>query len=124
MNDFEKQLTKALQRVDAPEDFAECVMQRLNVEYACATTQVSKARPGAPRLWPRFWHLPRAWFGVAGFATAALLLAGVVGGERMHERHLREAEATQQFETATRITDQALEPAREHLARAGVSLEQ
>jgi hypothetical protein len=58
------------------------------------------------------------------FATAALVLLGVVGGERVHERHVREAEATQQFETATRITDQALEHARQQLARAGVSLEQ
>jgi len=94
----------------------------VDAESVAAPTHVSKARHGAPRVWA--WSLPRSWFGVAAFATAALLLIGVVGGERVHQRHLREAEATQQFETATRITDAALQHTREQLARAGVSLEQ
>lgn len=113
MNDFEQQLTKALQRVDAPETLVESVMLRVNAERVVA--------PVKPK-WS--WSISRPLFGAMSFATAALLLVGVIGGERLHERHLREAAATQQFETATRITDQALEHAREQLARAGVSLEQ
>ncbi len=120
MSEFEKQLSKALRSVDAPETLVESVMLQVDAESIAAPTYVSKARHGAPS----WWVMPRAWFGAAVFATASLLLVGVVGGERLHQRHMREAEATQQFETATRITDQALEHAREQLARAGVSLEQ
>ncbi len=119
MTDFEKSLTKAMRRVDAPETLMRSVMLQVVTERVAALTHVSKARHGAPRVW--VWS--RAWFGAAAFATA-LLLVSVVGGERVHQRHMREAEATQQFETATRITDRALEHAREQLARAGVSLEQ
>jgi hypothetical protein len=113
MTDFEKSLTKAMQRVDAPEALIESVMMQANAE------QIS-----APRKPKWSWSISRPLFGVMAFAAASLLLVGVVGGERVHERHVREEEATQQFETATRITDQALEHAREQLARAGVSLEQ
>jgi hypothetical protein len=119
MSEFEKQLSKALRSVDAPETLVERVMLQVDAESIAAPTHVSKARHGAPS----WWVVPRAWFGAAAFATA-LLLVSVVGGERVHQRHMREAEATQQFETATRITDRALEHAREQLARAGVSLEQ
>jgi hypothetical protein len=120
MSNFEQKLTKAMQRVDAPETLVESVMLQVDAESVAAPTHVSKARHGAPS----WWVVPRVWFGAMAFATAALVLLGVVGGERVHERHVREAEATQQFETATRITDQALEHARQQLARAGVSLEQ
>jgi len=118
-SDFEKQLTKAMQRVDAPETLMRSVMLQVDAERVAAPAHVSNARHGAPRVW--VWS--RAWFGAAAFATA-LLLVSVVGGERLHERHVREAQATQQFETATRITDAALQHTREQLARAGVSLEQ
>jgi hypothetical protein len=119
-NDFEKSLAKAMRRVDAPETLVESVMFRVDAESIAAPTHVSKARHVAPS----WWVAPRAWFGAAAFATAALVLLGVVSGERVHQRHLREAEATQQFETATRITDAALQHTRDQLARAGVSLEQ
>jgi len=117
VTDFEKSLTKAMRRVDAPETLAKFLM-------AAAEAEAERSLPRSERKHPWVWSLPRAWFGAAAFATAALLLVGAVGGERLHQRHMREAEATQQFETATRITDQALEHAREQLARAGVSLEQ
>ena len=118
MTDFEKQVAKALQRVDAPEDFAERVMQRAEAE-----SFVVSAR--APRLWvmPKPWRwMMSPW---AGGAVAALLVAGVFGtGLHVHHVHERQAEATQQFEQATQITDRALERARERLRKAGVDLNQ
>jgi len=117
MNQFDEQLTKAMRRVDAPETLAKFLMAA-----AEAGAERHPPRRQRRRKWP--WSVPAAWLRAASFATAALLLAGVITGERVHERHVREAQATQQFETATRITDQALQHAREQLARAGVSLEQ
>jgi hypothetical protein len=115
MNEFEKKLTEAMRRVDAPWTLAESVMVAVKAEEQRKT-----------RVFPKAWSFApvRAWFAPAGFALAALLLVGVVTGERMHQRHEREAVATQEFEQATRITDQALEHTREQLAKAGVSLEQ
>jgi uncharacterized membrane protein len=111
MSEFEKKLTEAMRRVDAPWTLAESVMVAVKAE-----------EQRRKRLFPKAWSFApvRAWFAPAGFALAAMLLFGVVA----HERHEREAVATQQFEQATRITDQALQHTREQLAKAGVSLEQ
>ena len=64
----------------------------------------------------------RRWRAVASGAVAACLLAGFFGAEEVHQRRERvhAAAANQQFETATRITNQALEHTREQLRRAGV----
>jgi hypothetical protein len=114
---FEQALRKALRPVDAPETLARFLM-------AAAEVEAERELPRRERKRRWAWSVSHGWFGAASFATAALLLVVVLGGERLHQRHLREAEATREFETATRITDQALEHAREQLARAGVSLEQ
>jgi hypothetical protein len=55
---------------------------------------------------------------------AAVLAIGVFVGGQAYHRHQQKVLATQQFETATRITNQALDQARQQLARAGVSLDQ
>jgi hypothetical protein len=106
---FELQLTQALRRVDAPEGFAARVME-------CTTSSAKVVT-----MHPRFATLRvRTW---TGGAIAAMLTLGVFGAEQAHVRHERVAQvalAQQQFETATRITDQALEHTREQLARAGV----
>ena len=105
---LEVQLTQALRPVDAPEGFAARVMERTG-----SSAKVVAIRPRFATLRVRTW---------AGGAIAAMLALGVFGAEQAHVRHEREqaALAQQQFETATRITDQALEHAREQLARAGV----
>jgi hypothetical protein len=105
---FEVQLTQALRRVDAPEGFAARVMGRTSSPAKVVTM---RSRFATLRI--------RTW---VGGAIAAMLALGVFGVEQAHVRHEREqaALAQQQFETATRITDQALEHAREQLARAGI----
>ncbi len=57
---------------------------------------------------------------------AAMLALGVFVGEQVHVRHEREqaAVATQQFEAAMRIENQALERTRMQLERAGIRLDQ
>ena len=118
MTDFEKQVAKALQRVDAPEDFAERVMQRAEADSFVVSARV-----------PRAWAVLGSWRWMmspwAGGAVAVLLVAAVFAtGARVHEEHVRQAQATQQFEQATQITDRALEHAREKLRKAGVDLDQ
>ncbi len=106
--DFERQLTRALRHVDAPEGFAARV-----IEHA-ATAE--KLLPVPPRfLTPRI----RAW---AGGAIAAMLVLGLFAAEQVHVRHEREqiALAQQQFETAMRVTDHALDQTRVQLERAGL----
>ncbi len=117
MNDFEKQMAKALQRLEAPENFAQRVMQRAEAGSFAACAQARKG-----------WSLPASWRWMmspwAGGALAALLVAGVfVTGARMHQEHAKQAQATQQFEQATQITDRALEHAREKMRKAGVDLD-
>ena len=125
MTDFEKQMAKTLRQVDAPEGFAERVMRRAEAENFATSTHVSEARHGAPGWFEflRSWHwMASPW---AGGAVAALLVAGVfLTGTRVHEEHVKQAQATQQFEQATQITDRALEHTREKLRKAGVNLEQ
>jgi len=128
MTDFEKQLSKALERVDAPGNFVERVMQRAGTESFATTSHVRKSGHGAPKWLDvlRAWHwMASPW---AGGAVAALLVAGVfLTGEHVHREHERQVQvqqATQQFETATQITDRALAHAREAMKRAGVDAEQ
>jgi hypothetical protein len=120
MTDFEKQMAKTLRRVDAPEGFAERVMQRAEAESA----HVVKVRFDEPKWWElRSWRwMTSPW---AGGAVAALLVASVfLTGAHVHEEHVKQAQATQQFETATQITDRALAHARETMKRAGVNADQ
>ena len=106
--DFERQLTQALRHVDAPEGFAARVMEH------AATAEESLPVP------PRF--LPpriRAW---VGGTIAAMLVLGLLAAEQVHLRHEREqvALARQQFETAMRVTDHALDQTRVQLEHAGL----
>jgi hypothetical protein len=128
---LEAKLRKALERVDAPPTL------RLFLETAIAA-QKHQRRTGkwwfTPKQGGKLLVLPKPWRWMAspwaGGAVAALLVAGVfVTGEQVrirHERqeHERQAQATQQFEMATQITDRALEHAREKLRKAGVNLDQ
>jgi hypothetical protein len=54
-------------------------------------------------------------------ALAAVLVVGVFGVEQVHERRER-AVATQQFVTAMRVTDHALDQTRAQLKRSGIRL--
>jgi hypothetical protein len=108
--EFELQLARAMRRADAPEGFAARVMERAASPSESAQKVVAmRPRFGMARM--------QAW---AGGAIAATLALGMFGAEQVHQRHVREVLAQQQFETATRITDQVLERTREQLARAGV----
>ncbi len=125
---FEAQLAEALRRVDAPEGFAERVMERSAAvaahggEAVVGKTSARSSGAGVLAMRPRLALHGRAW---VGGAIAAVLVLGTFGAEQVQVRREREkaALATQQFEAATRITDQALRQTREQLARAGVSLE-
>ena len=108
-DEFERELTRALQRVDAPEGLAVRIMERA-------------AGPAAAKVVPiRRWAVvQQRWFG--GTLAAALALGGFAG-EQMHRRHQQEL-ADQQFDTAVRITGHALDQTRAQLLRAGVQLPQ
>jgi hypothetical protein len=108
--EFEAHLTKALRRVDAPEGFADRVMAR-------ALTQDRPKPAPVVVMKPRF----QPWI---GGAIAAALLAGVFGAEQVQVRRQREqaAMAQQQFEAGIRITDAALEHARDQLEQAGIGV--
>ena len=117
-NEFEKALTRALRPVNPPERIAHFLALAAEVE-------AERTLPRRERSHRWAWFVPQTqrWFGAAGFALAALLLVGVFAGENVHQRHQREALATQQFEAASRITDRTLQHTREQLQRAGVPLE-
>lgn len=106
---FELQLTEALRRVEAPEGFAARVMDRAAALAVAKKVVVMQRR-----------HVPM-W--ISG-AIAAMLAVGAFVGETVRVRHQREqaALATQQFEAAVRVTDQALDKTRAQLERAGLKL--
>jgi len=119
MTDFEKQLSKALQRVDAPETLA---------KFLIAATEVKSESvlPWKQRKHKFAFYVPRMQMWMGG-ALAAVLVMGAFVGERVHreqEREFQTQQATQQFEQATQITDRALEHAREAMKRAGVNPDQ
>lgn len=103
--ELERYLSQAMRCVDAPEGFADRVMERIKAPAKAKVLMMSS------RL--RMW---------AGGAIAAALLVGAFVGDQAHERHQREKVevAQKQFEAGMQITDRALEHARQQLERAGV----
>jgi hypothetical protein len=110
VTEFELELTRAMRCVEAPTGFAEDVMARAERKPVRSKLLVMPVRPR--RVW-------------ATGAVAALIVMGALQGERVHQRReqARTARVEQQFETAMRITDQALAQTRGQLKRAGVQLQ-
>lgn len=105
----EAQLRATLQRVAAPEGFADRLMARVEAEPRKAKLLLFRS------------PVMRTWMG--GAIAAALALGVFAAGEVHERRERRAAEAQRQFALASRATDHALEQARTQLARAGISLE-
>ena len=108
-DEFENQLRQALRPVDAPEGFAERLMQRLPPAQVPGRAPVLVALP-RPAKSPRSFALPAA--------LAASLIAAVMLGQQMGiERQQREDEAgraaTRELMQALRVTSQKLDLAYE-----------
>ena len=115
MDPFERELARALRPVDAPRSLLQSVLLTVQVE---GREGRSNWRVIAGKLtFPK----QRAWM---GGAIAGLLVLSVLGGERVHQEHERAARAQREYETAMRITDRALEQAREQVQQSGISLDQ
>jgi len=117
MTPFEEQLHKAMRRVDAPPTLMRFLEAAVEVER-----ERTLPRNAGKHSWAFFLPRPQfaAWMTAA---FAAMLAVGVFAGGHAYQRHERTVRATQQFETASRITDEALAHTREQLARAGVPLD-
>jgi hypothetical protein len=116
--EFELQLARAMSRVDAPEGFAERVMDRAGERMTSPVEKAIVMRPRSGLLRMQAW---------AGGAIAAMLALGMFGAEQLHLRRERveeTARADQQFAVAVQVTDHALAQTREQLARAGLNLGQ
>jgi hypothetical protein len=129
MTEFEQALTRAMRRVETRAE--------LSAKLLVLAAEAEAKRP-AKGILPRWTRLsnggkvlifPRqrgsmssmSWMG--GAIAAALVLAAVLGDTAyVHREHQRKAQAQREFETATRITDQALAHTRRQLQRAGISL--
>jgi hypothetical protein len=123
MSEFDEMLTKALRPVQPPETLAKFLAIAAEAEEHKRSTGRRWFRPASGGLifvasWMNPW--PRAF---AGGALAAALLLGVFVAEQAHRRH-EQAEATQEFATSERVTDEAIQRTREQLMRAGVPLDQ
>jgi hypothetical protein len=119
---FDTQLHTAMRRVKAPETLAKFLLLAAEAE----TQRSQHGGVAAVKLSTggKVLALPKPPLWAAG-AMAALLLLTASIGEGVHLRHEHErAEATRQFDEATRITDQALAHTREQLRRAGVSVDE
>ena len=116
MDEFEEQLVRQLRRVDAPEGFALRVLDRVSEDAARKTPLRARVL-----TMPAWSFKPRVW---VGGAIAAALVLGCFAAEQVRVRQQQErAElAQQQFDTAMRVTDHALDQTRAHLERAGFKL--
>ncbi|HVG26489.1 MAG TPA: hypothetical protein VM865_02700 [Acidobacteriaceae bacterium] len=128
--EFEQAIARALRRIQEPAGLTDAIMERLKREAAPANqphgspgklTLLARGPAEPSRAGLLSFPKQRAWM---GGAIAAVLAIGIFAGERIHQQHERRIEAQRQFETAERITDQALEHAREQMQRAGISLGQ
>lgn len=106
--EFELQLARAMRRVDAPEGFAERIMER----SASPAEKVIVMRPRRRLVRMQAWM---------GGAIAAVLALGMFGAEQIHQRR-EQAKADQQFAVAMQATDHALDQTRAQLQRAGLNL--
>ncbi len=118
MQEFEAALLRAMLRVDAPDGFSARVVALAEAERRTKLAAQPERKP-----WWRRGGLP-GWKPVWG-AMAAVLVAGVLGGHAVHERHAEQerVQASRQFDVSLQITDRALEHAREQLMRKGVALD-
>ena len=113
---LERDLTATMRPLRLPEGFTDRVLAQVQVQEQIKDLAMRPARPRARVIPFRAWRL------VGGAAIAATLVGGVFAAQDVRERHEREqrqAIATQQFETATRITDQVLAHTRDELERSG-----
>ena len=113
-DEFELELTRRMRRVDPPEGFMERLLERAEAgtpSRAARSTVLTMPRRTVFRAW-------------VGGAIAAALVTSVFVGEQAHVRsqERKEAVARQQFETAMRVTDRALDQTRASLQRAGFTL--
>jgi hypothetical protein len=98
MNDFEEMLARELGRLDAPEGFADRVMER------AARRKQTRSRGG------QYWRM--------AIAASLLVCAGAVfsGGYEAHQRHEAE-DARQQFAVAMRVTNRSFDAVDRGLVR-------
>jgi hypothetical protein len=112
---FERELSSAMRRVNAPETLERFLLLAAQAEEHRKASGKSVARQGRILAFPT----PRLWF---GGAMAAMLTVAMFAGESVH-RHREHAEANREFDQAQQITDRTLEHTREQLQRQGISLD-
>jgi hypothetical protein len=128
MNEFERDLTRAMRRVNAPETLAQFLMLAAKAEQQRVLPRKERANPrilafAKPRGGAFGWLSGSLGWSLSG-ALAAALVAGVFVTEQAHVRHEREQAAVvqQQFDAAMRVTDRALNLTQAQLQRAGLKL--
>lgn len=105
-DEVEQRLKNDLERVAAPEGFADRVMERVRAKEHARL-----------RLMPR--RMMHVWQAIAAVALVAVFLGGVEAVHRRQEQ--RRAEVIQrQFEQAMEITQRTLDGVGERVSEAGV----
>src|SRR5262249_24765878 len=126
MAEFEQALSRAMRRVEMRAETSAKFLalaeeaERKRVEAGGGFRLIKFSNGGKGFAMPRLPQA-RAWM---GGAIAAVLAMGVFVGTHVHEKHEKRVAAEQQFETAERITDEALARTRAELAERGIHLDQ
>ena len=107
MNDeFEHQLRRALRPVDAPEGFAERLMQKLPAQPVAPRSPVVVALPVRPQRTQRRYGVPAA---LAASMVAAVLLGQQLAMHRMERQEAAGRAASEELLQALRVTSQKLD---------------
>ncbi len=120
---FEAGLRRAMRRVEVRADLTGRLFA-----LAAQAEQQRVAAGGGPRVvrlasGARVLAMPRRTAAWISSAIAAALVAGIFVGQHEYVRHEKRVIAERQFETATRITNQALEQTRQQLQQQGIDLD-
>jgi hypothetical protein len=103
-DDFENQLRRALKPVEAPEGFAERLLQKLPAQTVRPPVVVSL--PVAPTRSQRRYGMPAA---LAASMVAAVLLGQQLAMHRMEQQEAAGRAASQELLQALRVTSQKLD---------------
>lgn len=105
-DEFENQLRRALRPVDAPEGFAERLMQKLPAQPVAPRSPVVVALPVKQKPAPRRYGVPAA---LAASMVAAVLLGQQLAMHRMEQQEAAGRAASEELLQALRVTSQKLD---------------
>jgi anti-sigma-K factor RskA len=105
-DELDRELKESLQRVPAPEGFADRVMERVAGQQN--------------RVLVMPWRRSQVWQAVIAAVALIAVMSGATAFEQRRQERLRAELLQQQFDVAMRVTGRTLDGVGERISRAGM----